>query len=276
MTAVWLPDPADVRASRIVRFATWLDTSGRASFPDVTDYRALQAWSVAEPGQFWASVAEFFEVEWSSPRSRCVGRAADARRGRFPGGTLNFGQHLLRAGDSAQDAVVLVGEDGSRSSLTYGELRVQAAAVAGHLRSLGVGPGDRVAAYLPNCVEGVVAFAACALIGAVWAQTGLDYAAHSAAERMAQLSPTVLIAGSGYRFGGRVHDRRDEVRSLVSLLPGLQHTSPCRPPAWPTPRHIPGLPRCSAVAFPVGVSVPFDHPLWVLFTSGTTGSKYTN
>ena len=271
MTAMWLPDPADVRASRIVRFATWLDTSGRASFPDVTDYRALQAWSVAHPGEFWAAVAEFFDIDWSTPpRGALVERRMPGAVW-FPGGTLNFGQHLLRAGDSDQDAVVLVAEDGSRSALTYGALRVQAAAVAGRLRALGVGPGDRVVAYLPNCIEGVVAFVACALVGAVWAQTGLDYAAQSAADRMAQLSPTVLIAGSGYRFGGRVHDRRDEVRSLLSLLPGLRHTITVSTAGLDNPSSSTWADALAAAPDPAGVAVPFDHPLWVLFTSGTTG-----
>ncbi|GIF50954.1 acetoacetyl-CoA synthetase [Asanoa ferruginea] len=271
MTGVWLPDPASVQASRIVRFATWLSVSGRASLPDVTDYRALHAWSVADPGAFWAAVAEFFDVEWSAPPREALAARQMPGAVWFPGGELNFGEHLLRAGDSAQAAVVLVGEDGSRSSLSYASLRSQAAAVAGHLRSLGVGPGDRVVAYLPNCVEGVVAFAACALLGAVWAQTGLDYAAHSAAERMAQLSPTVLIAGSGYRFGGQLHDRRDAVDELRSLLPGLRHTITVSTGGLPHPSSHTWESALAASPVPGGVSLPFDHPLWVLFTSGTTG-----
>jgi acetoacetyl-CoA synthetase len=263
MTAVWLPDPATVRDTRIVRFAEWLVARGRAEFDDVTDYRALHAWSVAAPGEFWAAVADFFEVGWDR---RPYAALADRRMPGavwFPGGTLNFGSHLLRSGDAGQDAVVLVGEDGGRASITYASLRTQAAAVAGRLRELGVEPGDRVAAYLPNCIEGVVAFVATALIGAVWAQTGLDYAAPSAAERMAQLSPRVLIAGTGYRFGGKAHDRRAEVRELAGLLPGLEHTIVVGDDSWDE--------ALAATPVPEALAVPFDHPLWVLFTSGTTG-----
>ncbi|WP_433605544.1 acetoacetate--CoA ligase [Dactylosporangium sp. CA-139114] len=278
MTAIepsWLPDPARARASRIVRFATWLDTQRRARLDDVTDYRALHAWSAANPGEFWAAVADFFDVDWSTrPRSALAERRMPGAVW-FPGGTLNFGQHLLRAGDDDQESVILVAETGERSSITYAALRAQAAAVAGRLRALGVEPGDRVAAYLPNCIEGVVAFVATAMVGAVWAQTGLDYAAPSAADRMAQLSPRVLIAGSGYRYGGKVHDRRGDVRDLRDLLPGLRHTITVETAGVAHPAVGPGASTwadaLAAEPDPIGVVVGFDHPLWVLFTSGTTG-----
>ena len=193
----------------------------------------------------------------------------------FPEGRLNFGQHLLRHGASERDAVVLVTEAGDRASLTFGQLRTQAAAVAGRLRSLGVGPGDRVVGYLPNCLEGVVAFAAVALIGAVWAQAGLDYAAAAAADRLGQLTPTVLIAGSGYRFGGRVHDRRSEVSRLRELLPDLAHTITVATGGVQSPdpdaRSSSWAEALAAEPDGRAEAVPFEHPLWVLFTSGTTG-----
>ncbi|MBX7265808.1 acetoacetate--CoA ligase [Micromonospora sp. Llam7] len=270
----WLPDPARVRDTRIVRFATWLAAQGRATLDDVTDYRELHAWSVSSPGDFWAAVADFFDVDWET---RPRGALADRRMPGavwFPGGTLNFGGHLLRAGDDDQDAVILVTETGERSSITFAELRAQAAAVAGRLRDLGVRPGHRVAAYLPNCVEGVVAFVASAMVGAVWAQTSLDYAAPSAAERMAQLSPRVLIVGSGYRFGGKVHDRRDDARRLRELLPELRHTITVETAGLANPvvgADASAWAEALAAAPANGVAVGFDHPLWVLFTSGTTG-----
>ena len=147
--------------------------------------------------------------------------------------------------------------------------------MAGRLRGLGVGPGDRVVGYLPNCLEGVVAFAAVALIGAVWAQAGLDYAAAAAADRLGQLTPKVLIAGSGYRFGGRAHDRRSEVSELRERLPDLAHTITVATGgvASPAPDARSSTWAEALVATPDGraEAVPFDHPLWVLFTSGTTG-----
>ncbi|GAA4461780.1 acetoacetate--CoA ligase [Phytohabitans houttuyneae] len=270
-----MPDPARVQQTRIVRFARWLVEHGRAQLDDVTDYRALHAWSVASPGPFWAAVADFFGVDWQSRPHTALAERRMPGAVWFPGGTLNFGQHMLRAGQDDQDAVILVAETGERSSITFAALREQAAAVAGHLRALGVRPGDRVAAYLPNCVEGVVAFVATAMVGAVWAQTGLDYAAPAAADRMGQLSPRVLIAGSGYRFGGKVHDRRGDAQQLRELLPGLRHTItvPTAGLAHPaagadTSTWAQAL---AAEPDPRGVAVDFDHPLWVLFTSGTTG-----
>jgi acetoacetyl-CoA synthetase len=278
MTAIepsWRPDPAEVRQSRIVRFAAWAVGQGRVRIDDVTDYRALHAWSVASPGEFWAAIADFFDVDWDTPPRGALPERRMPGAVWFPGGTLNFGRHLLRAGDDEQDAVILVSETGERSSLTYAALRAQAAAVAGRLRALGVEPGDRVVAYLPNCVEGVVAFAATAMVGAVWAQTGLDYAAPSAADRMAQLSPRVLIAGSGYRFGGKVHDRRGEARELRDLLPGLSHTITVETAGLTSPATGPHASTwadaLAAEPDPDSVAVGFDHPLWVLFTSGTTG-----
>jgi len=271
MTAGWLPDPARVRETRIVRFAEWLVAQDRAQLDDVTDYPSLHAWSVASPGDFWTAVADFFDVDWTSaPRSALEDRRMPGA-GWFPGGTLNFGRHLLRAGADDQAAVILVAEDGGRTSLSYAELRAQAAAVAGRLRALGVEPGDRVAAYLPNCVEGVIAFVATALVGAVWAQTGLDYAAPSAAERMAQLSPRVLIAGTGYRFGGKVHDRRASTHELRGLLPGLRHTITVETAGVSDPASATWADALAADPVPDALAVPFDHPLWVLFTSGTTG-----
>src|SRR5512139_4205998 len=151
----WVPDPERIHETRIVRFANWLHTQGRAKLDDVTDYRALHAWSVAQPGDFWAAVADFFAVDWSTPARGALVERRMPGAVWFPGGTLNFGQHLLRAGDDNRDAIVLVSEAGERSSITYSDLRAQAAAVAGRLRALGVEPGDRVVAYLPNCIEGV-------------------------------------------------------------------------------------------------------------------------
>ncbi|WP_127503812.1 acetoacetate--CoA ligase [Actinoplanes solisilvae] len=271
MTGVWQPDPALISQTRIVRFASWLNGECRAQLDDVTDYRALHAWSVSSPGEFWSAVADFFEVDWVTPPSAALVSRRMPGAEWFPDGTLNFATHLLRAGADDQDAVILVGEDGSQESLTYAQLRTRSAAVAGHLRSLGVSPGDRVAAYLPNCIEGVVAFVATAMIGAVWAQTGLDYAAPSAASRMAQLSPRVLFAGTGYRFGGRVHDRRASVRELAGLLPGLEHTIVVETGGLPGSGGVSWNDAITADPVPRALPVRFDSPLWVLFTSGTTG-----
>ncbi len=271
----WVPDPATVGQTRIVRFAAWLDTRGSASFDDVTDYRALQAWSATHPGEFWAAVAEFFDVDWSSPPTEALAERRMPGAVWFPGGTLNFGQHLLRAGDDEQDAVVLVAEDGSRTSLTYAELRSQAAAVAGRLRALGVVPGDRVAAYLPNCVEGVVAFVA---HGAGRRGVGADRAGLRGAVGRGP-DGAAVADGADHRVrlplrrhGARPPRRRPRTAGPAARSPAHDHRrdrracSPCRRTRH---QHLGG--RAGRGTRPGPLAVPFDHPLWVLFTSGTTG-----
>ena len=270
----WVPDPELIEHSRIVRFARWLGDQGIVTLADPTDYRELQAWSAGHVGEFWQAVTDFFDVDFGTRAMTALGDPAMPGAEWFPGSTLNFGHHLLRRGADDRDAVVLVREDGRREALTYAELRAQAASVAARLESLGVGPGDRVAAYLPNCLEGVVAFAACALLGATWSQTGLDYGPEAAADRLMQLEPTVLLAGGGYGFKGEVRDRRAEVAVLRTLLPTVRHTI-----AVPTAGlAIEAADEVSTWADAVAVraelaprQVAFDHPLWVLFTSGTTG-----
>lgn len=271
----WVPTPEILESARIVQFARWVTGHGLADLPDPTDYRALQSWSAAEPEAFWGAVAEFFDVRFATPADRPLAERSMPGAQWFPGATLNFGEHLLRVGSDDREAVILVRDDGHRESLTFGDLRAQAGALAAHLESAGVRPGDRVAAYLPSCVEGVVAFAATALIGATWSQAGLDYAPRAAAERLAQLEPTVLLVGGGYLLRGEVRDRREAAAELRSLLPTVSHTIAVETAGlavgdvlldattWDEAIRVP--------AAPVARPVPFDHPLWVLFTSGTTG-----
>ena len=273
--APWVPSEEQVANSRIVRFATWLTDRGIVELADVTDYAELQAWSAGFPGDFWQAVADFFEVDFPARADTALADRKMPGAQWFPGATVNFAQHLLRHGDDHRDAVILVREDGSRESVTFGELRAQVASVAARLRALGVEPGDRVVGYLPNCVEGVVAFAAAAAVGACWSQTALDYSPRAAADRLAQLRPKVLFAGGGYAFKGEVRDRRLEVEELRGLLPDLSHTVAVPTnglsidvdqddvSTWAEVLSVTGEPGALAVAF--------DHPLWVLFTSGTTG-----
>lgn len=307
----WRPDPVAAARTQLAEFSQWLVHAGRAPAAVASGYPALHAWSVDRPGDFWLAVADFFGVQWAQRPTGTLVDAAMPGAQWFPGGRLNIVTQLLRPGHDREAAIVLASESGERRTVSYADLRRQVAAVAGRLRDLGVVAGDRVAAYLPNCVEGVVAFLATASLGAVWAQTGLDYGAPAAAERMAQLEPTVLVAGSGYRFGGRVHDRRGEVEALRRLLPGLRHTiwvSTGGVPAGEVPAGDapaggmaaadptmdatdPAVGATNSIAaelssadstsswqealtarpLPAPEPVDFDHPLWVLFTSGTTG-----
>ncbi len=274
--AGWTPTAEQIDGSRVVDFARWLGDQGVVSLDDPRDYRELHAWSAAEPARFWESVARYFGVEFGAKASEVLsGREMPGARW-FHGASMNFAREMLKHGAAERDAVILVRDDGHRESITFGQLRDQVAAVAGALADRGVGQGDRVVAYLPNCIEGVVAFLASATLGAVWSQTGMDYAPAAAMDRLGQLDPTVFIAGTGYLFKGVQHDRREAVAELRVLLPvdalvvsietgGVPRDdeTPCDI-TWEQLQHFSKPVRTA-------VNVPFDHPLWVLFTSGTTG-----
>lgn len=243
-----------------------------ASFTDPTDYGELQAWSAAHPGEFWGAVATFFDVTFEMPPTVVLADESMPGAEWFPGATLNIAEHFLRRDDKTT-AIHLVRDDGSRESITFGELRRQVGVASAGLADLGVGPGHRVVAYLPSSIEGVVAFLATASVGATWAQTAMDYAAPAAADRLAQLEPTVFIVGTGHTFKGKVVDRREEAATLRGLLPSVKHVI-----TVPTSGLEPAMTDASTWAELISgtkslvpVPVPFDHPLWVLFSSGTTG-----
>ncbi|QIG44860.1 acetoacetate--CoA ligase [Nocardioides anomalus] len=274
--AGWVPTAAQIDGSRVVDFARWLGTQGIVTLDDPRDYRELHAWSAAEPAQFWEAVAHYFGVDFGAGATEVLsGREMPGARW-FHGASMNFAREMLKHGAAERDAIVLVRDDGHRESITFGQLREQVACVAGALADRGVGQGDRVVAYLPNCIEGVVAFLAAATLGAVWSQAGMDYAPAAAMDRLGQLDPTVLIAGTGYLYKGVRHDRREAMAELRSLLPvdalvvSIETGGVARSEATPydlTWEQVQHFSR--PVTAPV--EVPFDHPLWVLFTSGTTG-----
>lgn len=229
-------------------------------------YDDLWRWSVDSPARFWRAVWEFFDVPASvGPGPGDDGVLADpAMPGArwFPGVRLNYVDAVLRHAGLPGAAVVGVDEDGGRRTIDWDALPGQVGALAAELRRRGVGPGDGVVAYLPDVPEAVVAFLATAAVGAVWSSCGQDYAPQGAAARLGQLSPKVLFGWDGYRYGGSWIDRRAETAELVGLLGGAHLI------------RLDGDDYRSVVAEPaepVVTPVPFDHPLWVLFTSGTTG-----
>ena len=266
---LWLPPPDIRETTELGRYLTWLERERGLVF---ADYDELQRWSVADLPAFWSSIWEFFEVKAHAPYTSVL--ASDAMPGArwFPGARLNFAEHLLgEAEDSELTAVVSRSQTRGPVDLTFGELRAQVARARAGLVRLGVGPGDRVAAYLPNIPETLVAFAATASIGAVWASCAPELGARSVVDRLAQLEPTVLLAVGGYGYRDRSIDRRDEVATIRAALPTLRHVvhvpygEHVLPDAvgWDELLADPGPP----LAFE---PVAFDHPLFVLFSSGTT------
>lgn len=264
-TLLWTPSPERAAGAHIARYTGFLRESRGLDLPDPD---ALWRWSVDDLPAFWRSVLDWFEVAYDG--SADVVLADDRMPGArwFPDLRLSYAEHALsRTGPG--EAFVAVREDGSRSSLTHDELRAAVGAAAAGLRRLGVGSGDRVVAVLPNGMEAAVAFLATACLGAVWASCSPDFGARSLIDRFAQVEPTVLLGVDGYTYGGRRFDTLASLEQVRAELPSLRATVvvgdsvPEGAVAWPE--------LLAEPAEPEPVRVPFDHPLWILYSSGTTG-----
>ncbi len=264
----WSPDVTTVARATVTRFMDWLRDTGRG---DYADYPALWSASVSDVAWFWDAVWEFFDVQSATPADKVVTGMEMPGAQWFPGATLNYVDQVFRHCVDDRPAIVVAGEDGS-TDWSWQRLRAETAAFAGYLRGVGVGPGDRVVGYLPNIGEAVVAFLAAASVGAIWAVCNPDLAVGGVAARLGQLGPTVLVAADGTVFGGRRHDKRAEITEIRAGLPTLKATVV-------VPRlglDVDGVTTwAEATAQPAELDVtpvPFAHPLWVLFSSGTTGT----
>ena len=232
----------------------------------MADYGALWRWSVADLEGFWGAFAEFAGVRFHAPPRRVLTGTVMPGARWFPGATLNYAEHALAPGPHKSDddlAVIFRREDDAREQCSYGELRVRVAAVRAALASLGVHRGDRVVALAPNSLNTLVAFLATASLGAIWSSCSPEFGPRAIADRFTQLAPTVLIAVDGYVYGGRRFDIRSTVDALASEMPTLRAT--VTPARW---EQLLAEHDGAELAFE---AVEFDHPLWVLYSSGTTG-----
>ena len=268
---IWTPGPESAD-SAIAAFAR---AAGAVAGQDLSTYADLQKWSATELEAFWTLVWATFGVRSTMPWEQVLTSRELPGARWFTGTRLSYVEHALR-GDAGARAVVEVDEAGRENVITTGELRAEVASVAAALRGLGVQPGDRVVGYLPNTGVSVVAFLATASLGAVWSACGQDYGPSAAADRFGQLRPTVLVAADGYTYGGTTHDRRAATAELAAALPTLtgvlvvDHVGA----GVPLVRGVPVQDWAQVLAQPAELEVldvPFDHPLWVLFSSGTTG-----
>ena len=252
-TLLWEPPPALVERAVMTRF---MHERG------IDDYHELWNWSVDDLEGFWGAVWEFFGVDGGY--DQVLGSRAMPGAEWFPGAQVSYPEHLFRGKDPDALAIIHASELREQADLTWGELREQVARIAGGLRALGVGPGDRVAAYIPNIPEAVAAFLATASLGAVWSSCSPDFGARSVIDRFAQIEPKVLLAVDGYRYNGRDFDRTDTVRGIHEEVGGrLVRLGYLDGSGWEPGFEQPGEPTFERV--------PFDHPLWVLYSSGTTG-----
>lgn len=217
-TLLWEPSPAFMRDSSLARYMDWLRARGR----DFESYEALWEWSVADLPGFWASVWDYCGIEATEPYTAVLAEERMPGARWFTGATLNYTAQALRGLRDDQPAVIFQSETHPLTEMSAGELRRQVAACAAALRGLGVGMGDRVAAYLPNIPETLVAFLACASIGAIWSSCSPDFGSRSVIDRFAQIEPKVLLAVDGYRHGGKDFDRRAPLAGILAELPTVE------------------------------------------------------
>jgi acetoacetyl-CoA synthetase len=267
---LWTPSDERRERAAITRYQRWL---GEERGLALDGYGELWQWSVDNLEAFWASIWDYFGVEAPEPYERVLGSREMPGAEWFPGARLNYAQHVFRGKSESDVAIRHASELRELGEWTWGELRRRTAAIAAGLRELGVGPGDRVVAYMPNIPEAVAAFLACASIGATWSSCSPDFGKRSVVDRFAQIEPKVLLAVDGYRYGGKDFDRCDVVRAVQAEMPSLEHIAV-----------LPYL-GCGTIEGAMDWSelerggdsglefeqLPFGHPLWVLYSSGTTG-----
>lgn len=267
---LWEPSETLKRQSYIAYYMSWLEQETGHRFES---YDALWRWSVDESESFWASIWRFFEVKSSSPYTQVLADRSMPGARWFTGARLNYAEHVLRGRSDSRPALIYESELRPLTEVSWAQLERQVAVVAAALRRFGVKPGDRVVAYLPNIPEAIEAALATFSLGAVWSSCSPDFGTSAVVDRFRQIEPKVLFAVDGYQYGGKPQDRRSVVAELQAALPTVTQTVliPYLDPSvavpntvpWPTLQQEPGM-----ISFE---QVPFDHPLCILYSSGTTG-----
>ncbi len=276
---LWQPDQQQVDSANLTVFREWVNQRYQLQ---LTDYPALHAWSIEQPGPFWQAIWEHCEVIASQTGEQVLEPGESLQSARwFPAARLNFAENLLRRNDQ-HIAIQFANEQGRRGSYSYAQLNDQVAQLAGALQVFGVTTGDRVAGYLPNLPETVIAMLACARLGAVWSSCSPDFGVNAVCDRFGQIRPRVLVAAAAYPYNGKLHHCVDNIREIKRRIDTIEHVilvpymadddtlsaavadegvslwSDCRQLAMDRPS-------------PEFVQSAFDHPLYILFSSGTTG-----
>ena len=273
---LWTPSAERIAASRMDAFRRFINDRHALH---LADYPALHAWSVEQREAFWQAIVDFFQIHFHAPAERVLREGPampDAQW--FPGATLNFAEHLLRRRDG-HPALVAVGEDGSREQLSHAQLAAHVAGLQRALHNAGVGIGDRVAAFMPNTWQTVVGVLATASLGATWSSCSPDFGTQGFIDRFGQIEPKVLIAAAGYRYAGKRIDLTDKLNEILPQLPSLERlviVPYSRVEARPTDYKSAALTTLWQDFYQPGgapqfTPVPFDQPLYILYSSGTTG-----
>jgi len=271
---LWTPQPQRIAASNIAAFMRHIAATGG---PACSDYPALYRWSIEHPVEFWRAVWDFCDVI-GEPGAAVLANAKHMPGATwFPQARLNYAENLLRR-DDHEDALVFRGENKVASRISFGELRHEVSRLAQALRAAGIRPGDRVAGYMPNLPGTVIAMLAAASLGAVWSSCSPDFGVQGVVDRFGQIAPRILFAADGYFYNGKVVDNLPRLREIMTQLPSVERLVIV--PYTSADLQIAGLPRAISIhdfmapfkAGPIGFArLPFDHPLFILYSSGTTG-----
>lgn len=267
---LWTPSLDRVDTTRMADFLRFLAARGLV----FEDYAALWDWSVTDLDAFWAAIWDFAEIRAATPYEKVLANRVMPGAVWFPGATLNFADQILRHAETTPDkeALVVHSETFAPVRMTYAQLRDAVASVAGELRAMGVGQGDRVVAILPNTEVPMIAMLATVSIGAIWSLCAPDMGTTAIIDRFAQIEPKVLIAQDGYMHAGRPIDRREAVSHIKDNLPTIRHTV-WIPVAGDLPEDAIAWDDLTGHDHPLAPTpVPFDHPIWVVYSSGTTGN----
>ncbi|MGB5145594.1 MAG: acetoacetate--CoA ligase [Porticoccaceae bacterium] len=273
MKLLWEPSAEFRQQANMTAYMNWLAETRGLTF---ADYAALQRWSVADLEAFWQSIWDYYQVQSSTPAARVLSGHAMPGARWFAGASLNFAEHIFRGRSDERPALLAADEQRDPRALSWADLEARVASVAAYLRDLGVAPGDRVVAYLPNIPEALIAFLAASAIGAVWSSCSPDFGTNSVVDRFQQIAPKVLIAVDGYGYNGKTIDRGAELGQLQAALPSLERILLIDHRGGAGRCGLPGVDAWEQVlaksAGPLHFeSLPFEHPLWVLYSSGTTG-----
>lgn len=273
---LWTPSAERIAASRMDAFRRFINDRHALH---LADYPALHAWSVEQREAFWQAIVDYFDIRFHAPAEHVLREGPampDAQW--FPGATLNFAEHLLRRRDG-HPALVAIGEDGSREQLSHAQLAAHVAGLQRALQNASVGIGDRVAAFMPNTWQTVVGMLATASLGATWSSCSPDFGTQGVIDRFGQIEPKVLIAAAGYRYAGKRIDLTDKLNEILPQLPSLERlviVPYSRDEASPTDYKSVALTTLWQDFYQPGgapqfTPVPFDQPLYILYSSGTTG-----
>lgn len=272
---LWRPSTAQIQASRMDVFRRQVNLRYNLQ---LNDYAALHRWSIEQRPAFWQTLSDYFHVQWHTPPAQALSEGPQMPDAHwFPGATLNYAEHLLMRRDD-RPAVVAVREDGQRQVLSHAQLAAHVAGMQKALQALGIQAGDRIASVMPNTWETLVAMLACTSLGAIWSSSSPEFGLHGIIDRFGQIAPKLLIACAGYQYAGKTIDQVEKINQVTAQLPQLEHllvvpytrshthceefTAP-RVSLWGDFYQPGGEPRSTAL--------PFDHPLYILYSSGTTG-----